>query len=225
MPTIARPAPGGTAGLLACGAAAGPVFVVAVAAQTVGREGFDPRRHPISLLSRGELGWVQVGAFVVTGVLIVAYAVGARRVLRPGSVGSWAPPLIGLLGAGLVAAGVFVTDPGGLGFPPGDPGAGPSWQGTAHSVGTAVALNSGLLACLVLARRFALLGRRRWAAYSVATAAVVAALGWWPGPVGVSLRLAGVVVALSAWVCLTAVSLRRELVAGAAGGAGTLTGP
>ena len=42
--------------LLACGIAAGPLFLVVWAIQAFTRDGFDPARHPISLLSLGDLG-------------------------------------------------------------------------------------------------------------------------------------------------------------------------
>ena len=57
--------------------------------QAFTREGFDLRRHPLSLLSLGELGWIQIGNFVVAGLLVVAFAVGLRRVLHPGRGGTW----------------------------------------------------------------------------------------------------------------------------------------
>jgi hypothetical protein len=46
--------------------------------------GVDLSRHPLSLLSLGDLGWIQIANFVVTGVLYVACAVGMRRALGPG---------------------------------------------------------------------------------------------------------------------------------------------
>jgi len=71
--------------------------------QAFTREGFDFRRHPISLLSNGDLGWVQITSFVVNGLLIVASAVGIRRALHPGRGGTWGPLLIGIVGAGTIA--------------------------------------------------------------------------------------------------------------------------
>ncbi len=60
-------------------------------------DGFDPRRHPLSLLSLDELGWIQITNFVVAGLLFVASAVGMRRVLHPGRGTTWGPLLIGVL--------------------------------------------------------------------------------------------------------------------------------
>jgi hypothetical protein len=104
--------------LLACGIVAGPLFLVVALVQAFTRDGFDLSRHPISLLSLGELGWFQIANFIVTGGLYVACAVGMRRVLRHGRGATWGPRLVGALGVGLIMGGVFVTDPG-AGFPPG----------------------------------------------------------------------------------------------------------
>ena len=105
-----------TTRLLAGGIVAGPLFLAAWLIQAFTREGFDPTRHPLSLLSLGELGWIQIANFVVTGVLCVACAIGMWRVLHPGRSSTWGPLLVGGLGIGLILAGIFTTDPG-AGFP------------------------------------------------------------------------------------------------------------
>lgn len=80
-----------TARLLTAGIVAGPLFLALWVLQAFIRDGFDPGRHPISLLSLGHLGWIQIANFVVTGALFVACAVGLRRVLHPGPGGTWDP--------------------------------------------------------------------------------------------------------------------------------------
>ena len=87
-----------TARLLTAGIVAGPLFVVVWALQAFTRDGFDPGRHPLSLLSLGDLGWIQIANFVVTGALFVTCAVGLRRVLHPGPAGNWGPRLVGAVG-------------------------------------------------------------------------------------------------------------------------------
>jgi hypothetical protein len=77
-----------TRALLACGVVAGPLFLVVALLQALTRDGFDLGRHPLSLLSLGELGWIQIANFVVAGLLSVASAVGMRRVLHPGRGGT-----------------------------------------------------------------------------------------------------------------------------------------
>ncbi|MGH8825116.1 MAG: DUF998 domain-containing protein [Jiangellaceae bacterium] len=160
-----------TRALLACGVVAGPLFIVVGVLQMLTRDGFDPSTHPLSLLSLGDLGWIQIANFVVTGLLFVASAVGMRRTMYPGRGGTWGPRLIGVYGAALVMGGVFVADAA-LGFPPGTPEGTPdqlSWHGILHSVAPVLASLSLVVACFVFARRFAALGQRGWAAYCVAT--------------------------------------------------------
>src|SRR2546430_1746371 len=96
-----------TRALVACGVVAGPLFMVAALVQAFTRPGFDLRRHAISMLSLGDLGWIQIANFVLTGLLAVALAVGTRRALHPGWAGTWGPLLIGAYGIGMLSAGVF----------------------------------------------------------------------------------------------------------------------
>jgi hypothetical protein len=77
--------------LLRCGIVAGPLFVATSLIQAFTRRGFDLAQHPISLLSLGSLGWVQLANFVVSGVLYVIGAVGLRSALREGRAGTWGP--------------------------------------------------------------------------------------------------------------------------------------
>lgn len=90
------------------------------AIQAASRPGYDVTRHAVSLLSTGDLGWIQLGNFLVTGTLAIAGAIGLRRALRGQPGGRWVPILLGLSGAGIVSAGIFRTDPAN-GFPPGTP--------------------------------------------------------------------------------------------------------
>ena len=98
----------------------GPLFVVVGLVQALTREGFDLTRHPLSLLSLGDRGWVQIANFIVAGVLMLAFAVGTRRSLGDGPGRPWAPVLFGLYGVGLVLGGAFTADPA-LGFLAGTP--------------------------------------------------------------------------------------------------------
>ncbi|MFE9200956.1 DUF998 domain-containing protein [Micromonospora sp. NPDC007230] len=156
--------------LLAGGVLAGPLWVAVALVQALTREGFDPRRHPVSVLSTGDLGWVQISNFVVAGLLCVGAALALRRIPHPGLGPVSGPWLIGQYGVGLVLAGIFVADPLD-GFPAGTP-RGPgevSWHGAAHFGAGAVAFTALIAACLVAARRFARRGERGWAVYSGVT--------------------------------------------------------
>jgi hypothetical protein len=100
--------------LVACGMAAGPVFLAAATAEGAARAGYEPVRHPISGLALGPGGWRQRANFAVSGALYLAGAVGLARPGRTSAV------LVGAVGAGLVGAGAFATDPV-SGYPPGTP--------------------------------------------------------------------------------------------------------
>jgi hypothetical protein len=196
--------------LLASGTLAGPLFVLVAAVQVGTRDGFDLRRHPLSLLSLGDLGWIQISNFIASGLLTLAFAAGMRRTLHPGRAGTWGPLLVGIFGVGLVIGGVFVTDPD-LGFPPGMPRATQwSWHGIVHDIGPGVGFDALLLACLVVMRRFIGLRQRAWAAYCAATAVALLVLTWWPSVAAISLRLAGAIVVAFGWMTALAVRLIRE---------------
>src|SRR6266571_4024299 len=124
-----------TRALLACGVVAGPLFTVVGLTQAFTRPGFDLTRHALSLLENGNLGWIQISSFLLTGLLFIACAVGMRQVLRGSRGGTWGPRLIAILGAGLIGAAFFRADPG-LGFPPGTPADANtlSWHGLGHLI-------------------------------------------------------------------------------------------
>jgi hypothetical protein len=154
-----------TGALLCCGAVAGPLYLLIGFGQASVREGFDVSRHPLSILSNGDLGWIQIANFLVSGALVIAGAYGVRQALRT----VWSPALLGLYGFGLVGAGLFPADPV-LGFPPGaPPPIGLSTNGLLHFVFGGVGFYALIGACFVFARRFARDGRTGWAIYSAST--------------------------------------------------------
>lgn len=196
--------------MLAAGVVAGPLFLVVALVQAYTRDGFDLSRHPLSLLSLGDLGWIQVVNFIVTGALYVACAIGMRRVLRSGRGAKWGPILVGALGVGLILAGVFVADAG-AGFPPGAPAGEPetSWHGILHGVGAVVAIDGMTVGCLVFARRFAAARQWGWVAASVASVVAVVVLTWWPDFDGISVRLVVASAILFGFVAALALRLMR----------------
>ena len=141
--------------LIKAGIIAGPLWIVISYAQAFMREGFDIVRHPASLLSQGDLGWLQVTAFVLAGVLYIASAVGLKRVLV-GIGQRWAPIMLGIFGAGMVMGGVFRADPA-LGFPPGTALGIPETVSLASQIhGTApiIAFLALTMCFFILAKRF-----------------------------------------------------------------------
>jgi hypothetical protein len=164
--------------LLAAGVAAGPVFYGIVLAQALTRSGFDITRHPLSLLSLGEAGWVQMANFMLAGFLAFAGAVGLRQRMASGPSATWGPLLIALFGAGTIFAGAFRPDPA-FGFPDGAPAGAPtqiSAHSIMHGVGFDLAFLSLIAAAFVFARRYAVLSRPKWRAYCIATGAVMPTL-------------------------------------------------
>ncbi|RKT18546.1 uncharacterized protein DUF998 [Streptomyces sp. 1114.5] len=165
-----------TRALLACGAAAGPLFLGVGVIEGLTRTGFDFTRNAISQLSLGSLGWIQVASFLVTGTLVTAGAVGLRRVIGGTAGGTWAPRLVGMFGASFLLAGVFTADPG-AGFPAGtaDGPAVLSGHGTVHMLSGTVGYLALCAAFFALARHFATRGRSGWAlAYRVLPLVVIA---------------------------------------------------
>jgi hypothetical membrane protein len=159
-----------TRSLLICGLIAGPFYIVVGLTQALTRPGFDLLRHDLSLLANGDLGWIQIMNFVLTGLLVIAFAVGLQQTLQTGRGRTWGPILLGIYGLGLIGAGFFTADPG-FGFPPGTPADAHtiSWHGFLHFVTAGIGFLALIADCFVLARRFVRQQQQGWAVYSVAT--------------------------------------------------------
>lgn len=155
-----------TKAFLFCGVIAGPFFIILWFVQGLTRANYEPMQHPISSLSIGEFGWMQVANFIITGLLILAFSGELRYQIRP-SDSFWGPVLVGLVGIGLIGAGIFVTDPLN-GYPPSTPIL--PIERTAHGILHdlfGIPFFLGLpIACFVFARFFIRQGERNWASYS-----------------------------------------------------------
>ena len=201
-----------TTTLLRCGVIAGPLYIIVGAIQVLIRPGFDPRYNVLSQMALGDLGWIQTANFVVSGLLVLASAVGIGRALRGGPGATWAPRLIGIYGAGLVGAAIFPADPG-FGFPPGTPAGAPTTLSThalVHFAVGGITFFAIIAACFIFARRFAKNGEQSWARYSAITGAffLAAFLGTASGS-GLVVFTLGLWVAIAlAWVWLSAILAR-----------------
>ena len=69
--------------LLRCGVVAGPFYLAVGLMQAFLRDGFDFARHPLSVLANGPGGWIQTANFALTGLMVIAAAVGIKRALGP----------------------------------------------------------------------------------------------------------------------------------------------
>jgi hypothetical membrane protein len=154
--------------LLFCGVIGPLLFIVVFLIEGATRTNYDPLRQPVSSLSIGNYGWIQAANFIITGLLVIPFAIGLRFVLHPGRGSLWGCLLIGLVGIGLTGAGFFTTDPMN-GYPPGTPlvPAVSTLHGTLHNLFSLPVFVCLPIACFLFGSRFARLGERRWVIYSV----------------------------------------------------------
>ena len=198
----------------------GPIYIIVGIAQLLTRKGFDITRHPLSMMSLGDLGWIQIVNFIVTGLLVIAGAIGMGRLARAGKSSRWGSLLIGIYGLGVLGGGIFVTDPA-LGFPPGTPDTYPqtmSWHGLLHFIFGQVGFLALIASSFVFARYFAKNGLRGWAMFSTLTGAlflfaIMSTVATAGGDGSVWALLAVYAAVLLAWAWLTALSyyMRNEL--------------
>jgi hypothetical protein len=192
---------------------AGPIYIMIGIAQILTREGFDITRHPLSFMSLGDLGWIQIANFIVTGLLVIAGAIGLRRLAQPDKRLKRGALLVGIYGLGVLGGGLFVTDPA-LGFPPGTPDMYPqtmSWHGLLHFTFGQIGFLALIVASFVYARYFATNGLRGWAMFSALTGAIflfaiIATVVTAGGDGSVWALLALYVAVILAWIWLSALS-------------------
>ena len=163
--------------LLACGLVGPPLFLIVFILEGALRPGYDSMKLPVSSLSIGPSGWIQQVNFIVTGVLVLGYAVGLKGSFDGYAGSTWGPRLVGLVGAGLVGAGVFTTDPV-FGYPTTHPLllSQVTLHGHLHDLSSACVFVLLPGACIVFARLFRRKGEIRWATYSLLTAACMPVL-------------------------------------------------
>ncbi|WP_331758104.1 DUF998 domain-containing protein [Streptomyces anulatus] len=199
-----------TRALLGSAAAAAPLWAVLSLTQAATREGFSLLRHPLSILSNGPLGWIQISNFLLTGVLTVIGSIGLRRVLRGTPGGIWAPRLTLLSGIGLIAAGAFVMDPAD-GFPTGTPLGTPTeltWPSYAHMAAGTLTFTSLIAANYVLGRHFSRTADRGRAIASRAAATALLLGNGWAMSGGTAGTLTLAIGAITAMMWISAVAAR-----------------
>ena len=161
--------------LLVCGLLAGPLYLAVGLGQAFVRAGFAFARHPLSVLANGPGGWVQTANFVVTGLMVVAAAVGIRRAIGPTSRAT--SVFLGIFGASMVAAAVFRADPMD-GFPVGTPNGPPtsiSTFGMLHFVAGGLGFISLAVSCFFAARAMSRRGERSLSRLSLLSGLVIVA--------------------------------------------------
>ena len=204
--------------LLACGAIGPLLNIVVLLILGAIRPGYNALLIPDSSLELGEGGWIQITNYIVTGALLLGFAIGLRRVLRTGRGSTWGPILLGIYGLTFIAAGIFVTDSV-LGYPPGASST-PTVHGILHDLSGQLQFISLSVACFVLARGDAAdPARRGWVWYSLATGLLIAASDvafvltfklWDGGPVGLIERIG--IIGGGTWIALLAIRLMSKKV-------------
>jgi hypothetical protein len=186
-----------TRSLLTYGALAGPLWATISLAQAALRADYDITQAPLSALSNGSLGWLQILNFIVAGVLTILGAVGLRQVVPS----TWAPRLIAVSGVGLIAAGVLVMD------------AGPSltWHGYGHMAAGTVTFATLIAACYVLARHYSRSGNRSHALLSriAGTALLIGDLWAMSGGTGGTVTIAIGAITAMLWISYVTASFRH----------------
>ncbi len=199
--------------LLLAGAIAGPLYVGIGTIEAIVRDGFDIRKHSLSLLANGTGGWIHSTMMVVTGLLTV---VGVLALRRAGLRSRWAIGGLVVYGAGVAAAGLMRADPA-LGFPPGTPDAMPetiSWHGFGHLIAGLIGFIGLIVACLVLSRWFRPRGATGWSRFSLVTGIVyllsLVGLGAGSGTAAVNLGFTVAVILGWTWITLLMLHVRAE---------------
>ena len=169
-----------TRSLLGYGVLVGPFYLTTGLIQAFVREGFALARHPLSLLANGPGGWVQTANFVLSGLMVVAAAVGFKRVLGPRSL--VASGFLAAFGTSMIVAAVFRADPMD-GFPPGTPLGPPtsiSTMGLVHFLAGTLGFISLAVSCFAGARAMSRRNARSMARLSV-LAGLAIILGFFGG--------------------------------------------
>ncbi len=213
-PPAARPhtsdrSRGVTRWLLRCGVLVGPLYLAVGIAQGLLRPGFAFARHPLSVLANGDYGWVQTANFALSGMMVMAAAIGVARVAGRGARGTaWA---LGAFGAGVALAAIFRADPVD-GFPVGTPLGPPTTittVGLLHFVVSALAFVAFGVSALLAARMLARRGDRLLARISLASGLVML-LGFFGG-FALPSPVTGIWISVvTGWAWLATVSWRLQ---------------
>lgn len=196
--------------LLLAGAFAGPLFYLSAIVQMLTRPGFDLRIHPLSQLSTGDLGWIQILTFVLVGLGLICLSIGHRRVVTGGLGRAAIPVLVAVSGVGFVAAGVFPQDPAN-GFPLGvadGPVAEPTWHALVHMVAAIVAFTALAVAAIIALVRAI---REHRVAAAIGNGIVAIALLAPVIPEIASIQVAITGLFAFGWCTMTAISVLKSL--------------
>ncbi len=152
--------------LLVCGLIGPVFFIVSFSVQGIFKEDYSVLRYPISSLAIGQNGWVQVVSFLITGLLIFLFAVGVYQKLNNRLIAV----LLGLVALGLIASGIFTTDPV-YGYPADEPFIYREFtlHGKLHTLFSLLVFINIPVTCFIMGKYFHSLKKMQWKYYSVST--------------------------------------------------------
>lgn len=205
---------------LICGAIACPLFIITVLVEGTRRPGYNAMLYPLSSLAIGDRGWIQVLNFILAGMLLVIFSRGLHRLFKTGKVKFRGPVLIGLVGVGLIGAGIFVTDPV-FGYPADKPLLLRQFtlHGHLHDAFSMVVFICLPWACFSFRRFFKTAEIHRWATYSAITGYamiitfILSTMGFkqFPGFVDIAGGMQRVCVTIGlAWISLLSLHLLKD---------------
>lgn len=191
--------------LLGCGVIVGPFYLLVGVSQGLLRPGFSFARHPLSVLANGGYGWVQTTNFAVSGLMVIAAAIGVARVVGHRARATWWA--LAAFGVGVALAAIFRADPVD-GFPVGTPLGAPTsitTTGLVHFLVSALAFTCFGVSALLAARELARRGERAMSRLSLASG-IVMLLGFFGGFALPSPVLGIWISVVMGWAWLTALS-------------------
>ena len=100
-----------TRSLLGWGVVAGAFYLTVGIVHGVVEPAFSFTEHPLSSLMLAPWGWVQATNLILTGVMVLAAAVGFYRSVSPAAMQRRAGTAVGIYGVALILSGIFEPDP------------------------------------------------------------------------------------------------------------------
>ncbi len=149
-----------------CGIAGPFIFIVSFLIQGVFKKRYSALKYPISSLSIGQNGAVQIFTFICCGLLILLFAIAVQKKINNKLISI----LFGLAGIGLIASGIFTTDPV-YGYPEELPFIKNEFtvSGKLHTLFSLLVFINIPIICFIIARYFTVQKQMEWKYYSVAT--------------------------------------------------------
>jgi len=151
-----------------CGTIAGVFFTLSWIIQEAFRETYNPLMHPISSLSFGPTGWIQVATFFITGVLTLLFAYGLWNIWKSEKgISQWVPIFVIICALAFIGSAIFTSDFAN-GYPAGAPVVitNPTFSGIMHQTCVSLLFFSTPLGCFIIGNYFAYKKELKWLLFS-----------------------------------------------------------